>query len=95
MDLSAYLESLPDGHGKQTIFAAKAGTLPQLIWQWRTGERPVPMNRCPALEMATGGKVTCEELRPDLVWHRVKDRKWTWHPEGRPLIDVTRDFEAA
>ncbi|MDT4679101.1 transcriptional regulator, partial [Escherichia coli] len=24
--------------------------------------------RCPAIEKATGGAVTCEELRPDIDW---------------------------
>ncbi len=39
-----------------------------LISQWKTGVRRVPAERCPAIEQATDGAVTCEELRPDVLW---------------------------
>ncbi|MFA7278616.1 MAG: helix-turn-helix domain-containing protein [Sterolibacterium sp.] len=38
------------------------------VSQWRTGIRRVPAERCPAIERATNGEVTCEELRPDVDW---------------------------
>lgn len=44
------------------------GINPTLISQWNTGKRPIPAARCPAIEKATGGLVTCEELRPDVDW---------------------------
>ncbi|MFJ5398433.1 transcriptional regulator [Pectobacterium sp. CHL-2024] len=39
-----------------------------LISQWANGTRQVPAERCPEIEKATDGKVTCEELRPDVDW---------------------------
>jgi len=30
--------------------------------------RRVPAERCPEIERATGGKVRCEDLRPDVAW---------------------------
>lgn len=55
--------------------------------QWLTGLRRVPPDRCPAIERATGGQVTVDELRPDVRWVRVPDPTWP-HPDGRPAIDV-------
>lgn len=46
-----------------------------------------PPDRCPAIERATSGRVTCEELRPDVRWQRIPDPAWP-HPNGRPCIDV-------
>jgi len=46
----------------------------------------VPVARCPRLELASGGKVTVEQMRPDVQWRRMKDREWP-HPQGRPLVD--------
>ena len=47
----------------------------------------VPPDRCPAIERAQGGRVTCEVMRPDVRWTRVPDPTWP-HPQGRPCIDV-------
>lgn len=48
--------------------AALIGVTPPTVSQWRTGDRNVPIARCPAIERITGGAVTCEELRPDVDW---------------------------
>ncbi|MBX9728048.1 MAG: helix-turn-helix domain-containing protein [Sphingopyxis sp.] len=68
--------------------ATRLGVPAPLVSQWRTGARSIPVERCPSIERETGGAVTCEEMRPDVAWKRVKDRKWP-HPEGRPLLDFT------
>ena len=47
----------------------------------------VPADRCPDLERATAGRMTCDEARPDVRWQRVPDAAWP-HPGGRPCIDV-------
>jgi DNA-binding transcriptional regulator YdaS (Cro superfamily) len=88
MDLLTYLAE----RGSQTRLAEAIEAQPQLVWQWAQpdGRRRVPVERCPAIERATAGAVTCEELRPDACWHRVADPAWPWHPQGRPLIDVAR-----
>lgn len=39
-----------------------------IVSEWKTGRKKVPAERCPAIERATGGAVTCEELRPDVDW---------------------------
>lgn len=36
------------------------------VSKWSAGN--VPVERCPDLEQLTKGKVTCEELRPDVNW---------------------------
>lgn len=61
----------------------------QAVCFWRDGQRQFPADKCPALEQGTTGAVTCEQMRPDVRWHRIPDPAWP-HPEGRPLIDVTR-----
>lgn len=49
-----------------------------LVYQWAGGSRQVPAERCPDIEAATGGAVTCEELRPDVSWHVLRNA---------PLVD--------
>lgn len=36
------------------------------VTQWVTGRRPVPPKQCIPIELATGGRVTRYELRPDV-----------------------------
>lgn len=43
-----------------------------LISQWANGTRQVPAERCPEIEKATGGIVTCEDLRPDVDWKYLR-----------------------
>lgn len=66
----------------------------QYLYQVLTKRRVAPKERCPDLERAFQGRVTCEVLRPDVVWHRVPDVDWPWHPNGRPTIDVVRSAPA-
>lgn len=79
--------------GSQTALARVAGALQQEVWHWLNG-RHVPDHRCPAIERGLGGRITCEELRPDVRWARVPDATWP-HPSGRPTIDVAVQAEAA
>jgi DNA-binding transcriptional regulator YdaS (Cro superfamily) len=67
--------------------AAEIGINEQYLYQCLSGRTATPPDRCPAIERATAGKVTCEQLRPDVVWQRVADAAWP-HPSGRPCIDV-------
>jgi DNA-binding transcriptional regulator YdaS (Cro superfamily) len=89
MDLQTYLAE----RGSQTRLATAIDAQPQLVWQWAQpdGRRQVPAERCPSIERATDGAVTCEELRPDLRWQRMADAGWPWHPNGRPLLDVAAE----
>lgn len=85
MRLSEYVSS---GRGKQSELCSSIGAHAPDMSRWVSGDRPVPEERCPLIERATGGLVTCEELRDDIAWHRIKDKSWPWHPQGKPLVDV-------
>jgi hypothetical protein len=71
-----------------TVVARLAGCKPPSVTEWR--KRGIPVDRCPVLERGTDGRYTCETMRPDIVWHRVPDDEWLWHPAGRPLHDVAK-----
>jgi DNA-binding transcriptional regulator YdaS (Cro superfamily) len=86
VNLSTYLAQQ---RGAARVLAMGIGVSSPFLWQCATQRRKLPPDRCPAIEQATKGEVTCEELRPDVCWVRVPDTDWPWHPAGRPLIDVT------
>lgn len=65
MELSAYLKKQ---RGLASELARSLGVSAVVVSLWATGARSVPPSRCPAIERATGGAVTCEELRPDVDW---------------------------
>jgi DNA-binding transcriptional regulator YdaS (Cro superfamily) len=46
------------------------GVTPTTVSEWRSGKRPVPIERCVDIERITGGVVTRQHLRPD-DWHRI------------------------
>ncbi|PWG61745.1 transcriptional regulator [Spiribacter halobius] len=46
--------------------AAAIGVSPQFVSQLLRGQRPVPPERCRAIEHASGGAATAEQLRPDV-----------------------------
>lgn len=74
MNLNSYLDS---GIETATSLAAKIGVTPAFVSQWRTGFRPIPVERCAAIERATGGAVTRKELRPDdwhLIWPELAEK---------------------
>ncbi|HSV48343.1 MAG TPA: helix-turn-helix domain-containing protein [Ramlibacter sp.] len=54
--------------GGRAPLASHLSVTPAAVSQWCNGERRVPAERCPQIEKATGGKVRCEELRPDVAW---------------------------
>ena len=81
-----------DQIGGTVAIARMTGVAPPSVTGWR--KRGIPAERCPAIERGSEGKAPCEQLRPDVVWHRVPDPDWPWHPLGRPLIDVSRQRAA-
>ena len=54
--------------GSQAILAHRIGVSPAAVNQWISGHRPVPLERCVAIELATNGQVTRQDLRPDDYW---------------------------
>lgn len=93
MDLNTYLDrkdamSVPELARKACI------PHPAQIHQWRNKSGQPPFRYpgyayCAAIEAATAGLCTCEELNPNLKWSRRADPNWPHHPQGRPLIDPT------
>jgi len=81
-----------DDLGGTVAVARMAGVAPPSVTAWR--KRGIPAERCPDIERGSAGRAACEQLRPDVRWHRVPDAAWPWHPEGRPLIDVARQADA-
>lgn len=76
--------------GRQTLLGIAIAAQPQLVWQWANGVKPVPAERCHDIERATQGEVTCEDLRHDLQWGRIRDDSWPWHKRGRPVLEVSK-----
>lgn len=65
MNLKIYTDQR---RGLATQLGKELGVNASLISQWANGIRPIPAERCPEIEKATSGAVTCEELRPDVDW---------------------------
>jgi DNA-binding transcriptional regulator YdaS (Cro superfamily) len=64
MDLNSYLSA---ERGRASWLAGQIKVSAVTVHQWANGIRQVPAERCPEIERATAGAVTCEELRPDLA----------------------------
>lgn len=54
--------------GSQKKLADLLKVTPAAISHWSTGFRSIPAERCPDIERISGGKVRCEDLRPDINW---------------------------
>lgn len=55
--------------------ARQLGVTPQAVCFWRDGKRQLAAEYCPAIERATKGAVTCEELRPEVDWAYLRKSK--------------------
>lgn len=58
-----WIERVPGG---QLFIARLFGISVQAVSKWV--KKQVPAERCPEIEKATNGAVTCEDLRPDVDW---------------------------
>lgn len=65
MKLSDYVKA---NRGNAAKIASTIKISPVYISLWASGRRQVPAERCPDIEQATNGEVTCEEMRPDVNW---------------------------
>lgn len=62
-------------HGKAKL-ARVIGVSSPTVHQWISGHRPIPIERCVAIERATGGAVTRRDLRPNDwqdIWPELAD----------------------
>ena len=62
MLLSTYFSS---GRGRAASLARALGVRPVVVSRWGAGIKPVPVERCAAIERATQGAVARQDLRPD------------------------------
>jgi DNA-binding transcriptional regulator YdaS (Cro superfamily) len=73
MDIATYCAK----HGTQTELAHKLELPSQLISQWARGVRPVPIERCVPIEIATDGAVRRWDTRPDdwhVIWPELREK---------------------
>lgn len=64
--------------GSVSALASSLGVQPPTVHQWCNGSRPVPIEKCVAIEKATSGAVTRKDLRPDdwqSIWPELASRK--------------------
>lgn len=73
--------------GGQAAMSRRLGVSSPTVNQWTTGTRQIPAERCPEIEKATNGAVTCEDLRPDVDWKYLRGT-------GRDQNDLTADSNA-
>ena len=64
----AALRRACDIAGGQAALAKAIGTVGQRIDNWLKRDKVISSDFCPAIELATGGCVRCEDLRPDVRW---------------------------
>ena len=81
MNLKTYIDKQ---RGRAASLGRAIGVTPVLVSQWANGRRPIPAERCPAIEKATSGEVTCEELRPDVDWQFIRNSA----PPVKPITDA-------
>jgi len=75
MNLPDYFKQ--EGALTAAMFARLVGVSPALVYQWRTGRRPVPVKHCALIELATDGAVTRRDLRPSdctQIWPELAER---------------------
>ena len=60
---------------------------PQAVCFWRDAKREIPADKCPLIERATG--VSCEALRPDVMWSVLRSQPELAPPSPHPLPTTT------
>jgi len=70
--------------GSQVALASALGVTKAAVSQWKDEGRRVPAEHCPAIERLTGGKVRCEDLRPDVPWDVLREQPATPTPPDTP-----------
>ena len=71
MQLKEYFQGSKRGEMARLIRAMNIAQ--PIVSLWVSGKRRVPAERCPEIERITEGKVTCEELRPDVNWKVLRN----------------------
>lgn len=71
MDIAAYLK---ENSLTQEEFASMVGVTQGRVSHWLGGEK-IPAERCVQIEIATDGKVSREDLRPDVFATQRPDQQ--------------------
>jgi DNA-binding transcriptional regulator YdaS (Cro superfamily) len=61
--------------GSQQALATALGVTRAAVSQWKDPDRRVPAEHCLVIQRLTGGKVTCQQLRPDMEWGVLRDQQ--------------------
>ena len=64
--MNALERAIDSAGGTQTALAQKIGKTQRHVWNWLNRDKKVPADMVIKVAAATGGVVTCHELRPDL-----------------------------
>jgi DNA-binding transcriptional regulator YdaS (Cro superfamily) len=64
-DSMKFTEWVNEQRGRSLAIAQAVGVTPPVVSDWVTGKKGIPLERCTAIERATGGAVTRKDLRPD------------------------------
>ena len=68
MDIETAVRKACELRGGQAALARELRVQPAFVFQWKTGVRPVPIDKVLEIERVTKMQVTGEYLRPDLNW---------------------------
>lgn len=68
MDTHPIISKACDAVGGIAALSRLLTVKPPTVHQWLRRRRPVPIERCAAIERATKGAVTRQELRPEDYW---------------------------
>jgi len=82
--------------GSHTKLARAVGVSVQSVCFWRDGKRSIAPDKCVAIEVATGGLVTRQDLRPDdwwKIWPELADADAA--NLSRPVPEVEADGDYA
>lgn len=93
MHLKDYL--LTEGRGAGSSLSRALEVPASLISDWANENRPIPVERCAAIERATNGAVTRRDLRPSdwsLIWPELITAP---AHKAQPAIDSVAAKEAA
>ncbi len=71
-------EWVNEKRGRSLQLARAVGVKPPVVSDWCTGKKPVPVERCVAIERATAGAVSRKDLKPT-NWQDI----WPELDEGR------------
>ncbi len=90
-DLKTFLGALAN-EDERKAFAVRCGTTIKHMRNVMYGTRLCSEKLAASLERESRGMVKVEAscAKPDGgKWRRIPDAKWPWHPQGRPLLDLT------